>query len=479
MNYLLDIKSAFLPEIIIFAFILINVILSIFLSKKHYKISRLINLLGILISIYSISFLQAEPTYTAFNGSILSNICNVFFKCLILINSFFIILISFKTIKKQKNKAFEYFAVLFSTILGALILTCSNNFLVAFLSLELMSINGYFLSSFSKNNKAQNYNLKQIINSFIPTTFFLLGTSYIYGICGTINFDTITTTLIGYQSSFLYIFSVILILFSIALKTNIISFNKTNTDIFETSTYPVVIFLSTIPKIAGFAFLLKLIILFYNYAPIISLVIIIMAIISLLFNIAKLFQTTNIKTFFACSAYAQSALILILLALPSTFNITGLLYCLIYYLFTNLALGAGITSIYNSTKRNDLNIYKGIGYKLPFFTTTIILTIFALCGFPPTSGFWARFFIFSSQIRLGFYYIPFLLITMFLTIMLIFTYFRPIKIMLERNNNNKIQFFTPIIFSKIIFYFCAIITILLCFYSEKIIELCELIAYSI
>ena len=79
MNYLLDIKSAFLPEIIIIAFIFINVLLSIFLNKKHYKISRWIALLGVLSSICSISFLQAEPTYNAFNSSILSNVYNVFY----------------------------------------------------------------------------------------------------------------------------------------------------------------------------------------------------------------------------------------------------------------------------------------------------------------------------------------------------------------------------------------------------------------
>ena len=249
-------------------------------------------------------------------------------------------------------------------------------------------------------------------------------------------------------------------------------------DIFETATYPVVIFLSVIPKLAGFAIISKLIIIFYNYAPILSLVMLLISLVSLVFSIAKLFKVTNITIFFTYSSYAQSSLILLLLTIPTTYNITGLLYCLISFLFANIAFASGITMIYNLTKRNDIEVYKGIGDKLPFFTITMILTVFALCGFPPTSGFWTRFFVFSSQIRLGFYYVPFLLIIMLLSIILICTYFRLIKIMIEKTKD-KIQFLTSPIFSKIIFYFSSIITILLCFYSEKIIELCELIAYSL
>ncbi len=478
MNYLIDIKSAFLPEIIIITFIFLNVILGLFLNKKYYKISRWSSLCGVLCAFCGISFLQAEPTYSAFNNTIICNVYTVFFKILILISAFFVILLSFKTIKKLKVKAFDFFAILFCAILSALLITCVNDFITAFVSLGALLISSTFLITISKGKNIKEAGLKYFTSGLLALSLFLLGSSYLYGITGSLNFDTISTSLIGYEGGLLCTIAIILIICGTLFFIGANPFDKWVVPVFEKSMYSIGLYLSLIPKLSGIAFLSRILILLSEYMSIISVMIIISAILSIICGLYGMLKTNNMKKYFAYNIVLQTGFILLVLNSINLFNLSGLLYCVIYYLITTIVFISGLMTIYNTTTKNELITYKGLAYNRPIYSTALIFILISLAGLAPTCGFLAKFFIISSIIRLGIDYFILLLIILLLCAITILAYFKPIKLLFEKSKENLV-YTNNSIFSKTTFYVCVLILGMLCFCSGKIIELCELITYSL
>lgn len=475
MNYLLDIKSAFLPEIIILFFILINILLALFINKKNYKLATGINILGVLSALCSTIFLQAEPTYSAFNNSIICNVYTTFFKCLILIAAFFIVLLSKPFIKKHNTKVFEYFAILMTSIFYSLILTSANDFLMIFIVLSMLIINNSLFILNLNNLKSKICAYKYLSRGLCTMTLFAFGVSYLYGIIGSLNFDSMSVSLIGYEGGLLFSFAIIFIILSLILNLNGIYWGILNI-LLKNKKAPTSLLLSLISQFALYAILSRILILTYNNIPTISLIIIILSLIMIFYSLFKMLNATKLNNFLEYSIISQNGFMLLILSITNIYNIASLLYCLICYLFTIIALYTCFLLLYQNFQNNKITVLNGIAYKYPFFTTAMIFIFMSLAGLAPTCGFWERFFILSSVSRLGINYFPALLITLFLFVLAIIVYAKPILLMFDKTIKNK-AISNMSMSTKIIIYFCTAIIILLCFYSGKIVELCDIIAY--
>ena len=131
-----DITNTYLPELVLIIFILINLAASVFLHKNMYRISKGLTLTGIICAIAATFYLPISTEDTlAFGGAFLSNAYTLFFKILILISAFFLILLSRNMVRSTRELAFEYFTVFLSGVLFAM--CSSGNFiklLIPFLS---------------------------------------------------------------------------------------------------------------------------------------------------------------------------------------------------------------------------------------------------------------------------------------------------------------------------------------------------------
>lgn len=478
MEFLTDINNAFLPEIIIAAFVFINIFLSLFFNKKFYKTSQWIAILGILMSFASIGFVQAVPTYHAFANAFISNVYTVFFKSVILVASFFAVLVSHKIVRRKRARAFEYFAILFCAILAAMLLVSANDFLSSFVSFEFLALSCCLMSGLIKNYKAKEGALKYLVCAVVASALFLFGTSYIYGITGSINFDAIEVSLQGYQGSMLFALSSLLVIIAMMFKVSAVPFVNWVPDVYKGASYPVGMFLSIVPIAAGFALLSRILVIISNFVPVLGVVIIILALATIAFGAYGALRQKDMKRFAGYSTIVQSGFMLLAMGVLSPYSLAGMLYYLICFLFTNVALWAGMIMFFNSNGRDDMESYKGLAYNNPFYTTAMIFVLMSLAGLPPTSGFLAKFFVLSAIARLGFMYIIFLLVALLLGAIAVCLYFRPIKIMFEKTTET-LHLTNKLVFSKFVFYFCTALTILLCMYSSKIVEFCELIAYSL
>ena len=260
MELLLDIHNAFLQELVLIIFIVVNIILSLFFSKSFYKLSKWFVIVAIMLAIIASVFIQLSPNYYAFNNAFLSNIFTVFFKNLILISVFFVVLLSRNMIKQKRNNAFEFFTLLIAATLGAMCVVSSNDFLSAFVSIETLGIACYLLTAFGKNYNAKEAGFKYLVSGSVASAFFLLGVSYIYGCTATLNFSAINDFYLQQNPTLLFPLACFLVAVGLMFKIGCVPFSNWVPDVYQGASYPVGAFLSLVPKLAGFALLARLLV---------------------------------------------------------------------------------------------------------------------------------------------------------------------------------------------------------------------------
>lgn len=478
MELLFDIKTCFLQELTLLVFIVLNIVLSLFFSKRFYKLSKWIAIVAIVVTIGASIFIPLSPIYYAFHNSFLSNIYTVFFKNLILITVFFVILLSRNMIKQKRNRAFEYFTLLLSATFGALCVVSANDFLTLFVSLETLAISCYLLASFAKDYKAKQVGFKYLIMGSVATAVFLFGTSYLYGSCSTLNFSMINDFYLQHNPQLMFTVACFLVAAGLMFKIGAAPFANWIPDIYEGVTYPVGAFLSLVPKLAGFAVLGRLMVFVFSFSPIIKVILATLGVISVLYGVLGATRETNIKRLYGYSSVAHCGYMVLGLSVLSAYSLSTVMFYLFCYVFMNIGVWTASTSFYTSYQSDKIEDYKGILYNRPYYTTAFTVCLVALAGLPPTSGFLTKLYLFSAVSRAGVTFFPALLLSLLVSTIGVFFYFNLIKVIFEKSNMTP-NIDTSLVSPKLILYACSLVTVLLCIFAEKIIQLCQLSAYYI
>ncbi len=479
MEFFNDILNIMLPEFILVIFIMLQLILSIFLGKKHYKYSKWITLSAIISAIFLTLQIQIEPMYLGFKNSVISNFYTAFFKDLLLITSFLIVILTRKTISEVKEKAFQYNALILTTILSGLFLISANDFFVSFLAIEGIAFSTLFLIAFKDEEKSQKASLSHLLTNLAATAIYILGVYYIYLSTGSINFTEIYNNMADVPISLAYNVACFLIVSSLLLRLGIFPFNKWLLNIYYGTDISSLIFISTINIVSLFAFLARIIIFPLSYSYELFIFISFVAILaSFWLNILAIKQT-NVKKFLSTMACANCSYLLLGIGIVSVFNLSSMIFYVISYLFMNIGVFAGVVILNMSTKIDRLSDFKNFVYTNPIFTLCFSICLLGLAGFPITSGFISKMYIISALARSGLIFIPYLLLMLINFVLTAGCYMKIVRFMFEKKENpdSIVQHRTSS--AIVILYTCSAITVILGFYPSKIIELCQYIAYNI
>lgn len=470
-----------LPEIAIILFIFIQIILSMFLDMKFYKLSKWLTVFGLFISIALCTKVQIEPLYSGFQNAIISDSYTMFFKCLILVSSFLIIFLTKKTIAGHRSNSFQFNALFLTTVLGAMTLVGANDFLTMFVAMETMSLAIFFLLAFEKGYDSKEAAFKYIIISAVATAMFLFGVSYLYGITGSINFSTINNYFSDNDSTLLYSLAAIFVTCGLAFKLGVVPFANWVIDVYEGASTSVVAFLSVVPKLAMFGILTRLLVFPLSYSFELIFVLVIMSVITAVWANTLALRQKNIKKIMACSSCANASYILFAASLVSVYNLSTVLFYLVAYIFMNIGVFSAIVILESSNFSNKLYEFKNFAYTNPIFTLCFSICILSLAGFPVTAGFISKVYLFSAILRSGLIFIPFLMIMIIAIVISVFYYLSIIKFMFEKSEKTTSEVISHKVSSPIvILYFCAVIIVILGIYPSKIIEICQLlIAYNV
>ena len=401
--------SLILPEIILVITFLLVITADLFFPGKRSDSAFGIALAGIVISAY-LSFHQAgfiEKGASLFSGSIVLDKVSIAFKLIFaFVTILFAIFIRNSSALKTHNKGVgDLYMLLPAVLLGLNLMAMSSNILMIYISIEMVSSASYLMVGYvAAENKQTEASMKYALFGSACSAIMLYGISLLYGFTGTISLtDGNIIAQLSKVAEPATALAILLTLVGIGFKLSFVPLHFWSPDVYQGAPTPVTAFLSTAPKIAGFAILIRFLIPFYGYRGTSGVqvfdfetVIIVIAIITMIVGTFAAIWQNNIKRMLAYSSIAHTGFALMAIVAIYENGIRSLLFYFVIYAIMNMAAFMIADRIEEQAGISDVRKYKGLGrfFKLEILCFVVILV--SLTGLPPTGGFIAKLFVFTS-----------------------------------------------------------------------------------
>lgn len=328
---------------------------------------------------------------------------DVFLSFVFLLIAAITILTSVDYLRREDMNHPEFYALLLFATAGMLMMAGSNELVMVFLGLEILSIATYVMAGFRRTDLKSNESaLKYFLLGSFSSAFFLYGVALIFGATGSTNLIGIAESLRSSEVQLSLVeLSAALILIAICFKVAVAPFHVWTPDVYEGAPTPVTGFMSVGPKAAGFAVLFRV---FLTAFPSIhdrwaSAMWLVAALTMVLGNVIAVVQP-NIKRMLAYSSIAHAGYVAVAFAATSDRGVSAALFYLLGYSLMNLGAFA-IVTILGRTEDKLVNLtdYAGLAAKRPGLAALLSLFLLSLAGVPGTVGFAGKFFIFRAALE--------------------------------------------------------------------------------
>ncbi len=392
-----------LPELVLSAFGIVIMLLDPLLDEEKSQTTLgLIGLLGALAGLASTWYMSQFPGL-AFSNMVRVDSFSVFFHFLVIAIAAAIILLSYEYMAVQRIRAGEYYGLILFGVVGMALMSSAVELVLIFIALEISSISSYILAGFRRNDAASSEaSLKYFLLGSFATAFFLYGVALMFGATGSTNIDIVSQTLKAGPIEVLVYVAVALMFVGLGFKVAAAPFHVWTPDVYEGAPAPVVGFMSTAPKAAAFAVLLR-IIFAINPPGRFWLIWVSAALSMTLGNVGALVQN-NVKRLLAYSSIAHAGYLLVAFAMltpqDSVSGISAAMFYTAAYAAMNVGTFAVVSHFANAGERYvSLDDYEGLGRSSPLLAATLTIFLLSLIGIPMTGGFFAKFYVFSAALK--------------------------------------------------------------------------------
>jgi len=435
----MDSLTALAPLVAIVVGALIVLLLEVFLKKERRDYLGYVSL----VFLGAAGFLAASSWNKGlayFGGGLALDNLAIFLTLLFGLAVAFVILLSLKYIRQQDANHGEIFALLLLALSGLMIMTSSPDLLVIFLGLEVLSVSSYALAGLRRNDqKSGEAALKYFLLGSFASAFLVLGLAFLYGTARSTSIPEIIA-FFGRAAgpSVLDLLGVGLIVIGFGFKIAVVPFHMWTPDVYEGAPTPVTAFFSVGPKAAGFVVFLRL---FLNYwdatadGNTLFWALWAISILTMIVGNLVALRQTNVKRILAYSSIAHAGYLMV--AVLARDN-ASLVFYLTAYVFMNIGAFAALIGL-SKTGREYLELedFSGIGFRYPWIGATLSIFLLSLAGFPPTAGFLAKFYVFSSAVRAGL--VPLVIIGVLTSLVSVFYYLRIVVYMYMKEPGHQID----------------------------------------
>src|ERR1700761_2659667 len=341
---------------------------------------------------------------TAYFGVVQTDAFSVFFHLLICGTVLIALLAAIDSVRPETRDMGEYFALILFGTVGMLLMTSAVELLLVFIGLEISSISTYILAGFRKRTgKSPEAAIKYFLLGSFATAFFLYGIALTFGATGTTRIAAIAAELPHTTTPILAWAAIALILIGLGFKVSAAPFHVWTPDVYEGAPSPVVALMSTAPKAAAFAVLLRI---FYGAYPSIqqhwwSLFWVLAVVSMTVGNLAALRQQ-SVKRMLAYSSIAHAGYLLVAFTSFSPAAIAAASFYALCYAVMNVGIFAVISHAggYDDALWSIAD-YRGLAYRAPVLGGAMAFFLLSFIGIPFTGGFFAKFYVFSAALQHG------------------------------------------------------------------------------
>jgi len=409
---------AFLPELILAITVVLTLMIDLVTRKRQKFLVAIVGVIGLFaasVPIFTLAFCDSldfctdTGTRSLFDGSYVFDEYSLVLKAMFIFAGFIVLLLSIGYLESDRYYEGEYYFLIVSAVLGAVVMASSRDFITMIVALELVSIPGFLLAGWRKADPRSNEAaLKFFIIGVLALALTLFGVSLIYGWTGTQKFSEIAAVAGEASSVPMFNLGILFVVLGFGFKVAAVPFHYWTPDVYQGSPTPVTAWLSVGSKGAGFVALLSVCYLAFPTAtniwgPIMWLV----AVLTMTVGNVVAIKQTNVMRILGYSSIAQAGFMLAPFgaAAASGADLAGpfaatITYLIIYAVMT-LGTFATIMLIGSRIGSYELADWGGLLKYAPGLAGALALFFMSLAGIPPLAGWFAKFAMFSATIGVG------------------------------------------------------------------------------
>ncbi|HEY8243342.1 MAG TPA: NADH-quinone oxidoreductase subunit NuoN [Casimicrobiaceae bacterium] len=422
---------AVLPEIAILVAACVVLVTDLFVPPSRRNVSFWLTQLGLFVTIgIVVATAQAQPTH-AFNGMVVDDMLSDVLKLFALVAVVLMLFYARAYLIARDLFRGETFVLTLFSLLGMMVMMSASNFVTLYLGLELMSLSLYALVALQRDEAAPaEAAMKYFVLGALASGMLLYGMSMIYGATGALDLDRIAEATLGGQGNrTLLVFGLVFVVSGIAFKLGVVPYHMWVPDVYHGAPTPITLLIGTAPKLAAFAFTLRVLAgslkgLEFDWQG----MLIVLSLLSMVLGNLIAIAQTNIKRMLAYSTIANMGFMLMGFLAADLNGYSAALFYTVAYVLTTLA-SFGIILLLSRTgfESDQLDDFKGLNQRSPWWAFMMLLVMFSLAGIPPTVGFYAKFSVLEAAVNQGFVWLA--VVAVLTSVVGAFYYLRIVKLM--------------------------------------------------
>ncbi|MFN7086503.1 MAG: NADH-quinone oxidoreductase subunit NuoN [Burkholderiales bacterium] len=432
MNYILPLWPAY-PELFLLAAACVILVVDLFVSDDNrivtYALAQ-ITLAACFVITWSGP--GGGPAYT-FSGMFVDDALSDALKLLTYIGVMVMLVYSRAYITARGMFRGEFFLLVLFATLGMMIMISANHLLMLYLGLELLSLSLYALVALQRDSAAATEAaMKYFVLGALASGMLLYGMSMLYGATGTLEITRLAEVILeDGGGNLVLIFALVFIVAGLGFKLGAVPFHMWVPDVYHGAPTAVTLFIGSAPKFAAFAFIMRLLVQGLGAEQLLAewrQMLILMAVLSMVIGNITAIAQTNLKRMLAYSTISHMGFVLLGILSGDLNGYSSAMFYIVVYVLMNLgAFGMIMVLSRSGFEAENLDDFKGLNQRNPWYAFLMLLLMFSMAGVPPTIGFYAKLSVLQAVINAGYLWLA--VVAVLFSLIGAFYYLRLVKLM--------------------------------------------------
>lgn len=432
MQYITPLLPAY-PELFLLGMACAILVADLFVSDRHRIVTYALTQAA-LAGCFALTFITAsiEPA-TTFSGMFIDDLMADVLKLMVYLGVGTMLVYSRAYLAARGLFRGEFFALVLFATLGMMVMISASHLLTLYLGLELLSLSLYSMVALQRDSAtATEAAMKYFVLGALASGMLLYGMSMLYGATGTLSIAQLSALLVsGEARDLVTVFGLVFIVGGLGFKLGAVPFHMWVPDVYHGAPTAVTLFIGTAPKLAAFAFIMRLLVQGLGAEQLLAEwqnMLVLMAVLSLAIgNVAAIAQT-NLKRMLAYSTIGHMGFLLLGILSGSAVGYSaGMFYVAVYVLMSLGTFGMIMLLSRGGFEADNLDDFKGLSRRSPWFALIMLLLMFSMAGIPPTVGFYAKLSVLQAVIEADFLWLA--VVAVLFSLIGAFYYLRLIRLM--------------------------------------------------
>jgi NADH-quinone oxidoreductase subunit N len=432
MQYITPLWPAY-PELLLLGMACAILVADLFVSDDQRFITYALTQAA-LTGCFALTFLTANvDPVTTFSGMFVDDLMADMLKLMVYLGVGVMLVYSRPYLAARGLFRGEFFVMVLFATLGMMIMISASHLLTLYLGLELLSLSLYSMVALQRDSAtATEAAMKYFVLGALASGMLLYGMSMLYGATGTLSIAELSALAVsGGARTLVMVFGLVFIVAGLGFKLGAAPFHMWVPDVYHGAPTAVTLFIGTAPKLAAFAFIMRLLVQGLGAEQLLAEwqdMLVLMAVLSLAIGNVTAIAQTNLKRMLAYSTIGHMGFLLLGILSGSAIGYgAGMFYVAVYVLMSLGTFGMILLLSRGGFEAENLDDFKGLNQRSPWYAFIMLLLMFSMAGIPPTVGFYAKLAVLQAVVEADYLWLA--VVAVLLSLIGAFYYLRLIRLM--------------------------------------------------